>query len=182
MALRPDQTRVPVANPTSVLHGSSPHPQKCAVMQDRTILLVSSDASFVDFVREGLPAREESQLHVMETPEGAARLVGWQDVELIILHLDPFMKDRSVARLVWKAAALPRRIPILAVSDGYEPERALAMFRLGVADYLSRVDHLREILPLIDSLSAGGRMDAEWSLNAATGPIIRFDWSAFSTS
>ena len=151
-------------------------------MQDHTILLVSSDASFVDFVREGLPARDECRLHVIQMPEEAAHLIGWHSVELIIFHLDQCMENSSIARLVWEAAACPRRIPILAVSEGYEPERALAMFRLGVADYLSRVDHLREIVPLIASLSAGARKDAEGGMDAATGRIIRFEWSAFSTS
>lgn len=151
-------------------------------MQDHTILLVSSDSSFVDFVHEGLPARDVCQFHVVETPEEAAHLVGWRGVELVVLHLDPFMEDRSVACLVWEAAALPRRIPILVVGERYEPERALAMFRLGVAEYLSRVDHLHEILPLIDALGVGGRKDADCGLDVATGPMIRFDRSAFSTS
>jgi len=164
------------------LAGKLTSSQRCAVMQDRTILLVSSDAAFVDFIREGLPAWADSRLHVAETPEGAAYMAGWQKVGLIIVHLDPFMKDRSVARLVWEAAALPRRIPILAVGDGYEPERALAMFRLGVAEYLSRVDHLREILPLIESLSDGGRMDPNLGVNDAAVPLIRFAWGVFSIS
>ena len=165
-----------------VLHGSSLHPQKYLVLQDHTILLVSSDASFVDFVREGLPAWDEGRLHVVEMPEEAAHMIGWHRVKLIIFHLDQCMENSSVARLVWEAAAHLRRIPILAVSEGYEPERALAMFRLGVADYLSRVDHLLEIVPLIGSLSAGGREDVDGGINAANGPIFRFDRSAFSTS
>jgi len=151
-------------------------------MQDHTILLVSSDASFIEFIREGLPARDECRLHVVETTEEAAHMVGWQSVELIVLHLNLFMEDRPVAHLVWEAAALPRRIPILAVSDGYDPEMALAMFRLGVAEYLSRVDHLPEILPLIDALGVGGRKGTDCGLDAASGPINRLDWSPFSNS
>ncbi len=151
-------------------------------MKDHTILLVSSDATFVEFIRAGLTPRDECRLHVVETPQEAAHLVGWQGVELIVLHLNSFMEGRPLAHLVWEAAALPRRIPILAVSDEYDPEMALAMFRLGVAEYLSRGDHLPEILPLIDALGVGGRKDADCGLEAATGPIFRFDWGAFSSS
>lgn len=151
-------------------------------MRDHTILLVCSDASFVDIVRAGLAARQACRLIVIETPEEAARLIGWHSVRLVVVYLDKVLKNRSVARLIWVAAACSHRIPILAVGERYEPERAMAMFRLGVSDYLSRVDHLCEIAPLIDSLGAGGREDAGRGVDNATGPFIRFDRRTFSTS
>jgi two-component system response regulator HydG len=79
---------------------------------------------------------------------------------LILAHLDPTAHVAELTRLLSTIAATGRKVPILVLSDEYHAKQALAMLRLGVAEYLSRPLDLGRLGYLIDVLTLSTRRRA----------------------
>jgi hypothetical protein len=72
---------------------------------------------------------------------------------LVVVHLDESIDHGTVASVLRRSSIRPRPVPVLVVSESYRPEEALAMFRMGVAEYVSREDHIERLADLIGILA-----------------------------
>jgi DNA-binding response OmpR family regulator len=117
-----------------------------------TVLLVSQDAALTEAVREALsvtPGR--FPLEVADSAEEVdAETLG--EVGLLLVHLDDGDGLEPVGRLLWWSSTMRRPIPVLTLGDAFDADRDLALFRMGVADALSRAHHLERLGALIAAL------------------------------
>jgi hypothetical protein len=143
------------------------------------ILLICRDRALVEAVREAAATLPGGRpLSVAKTAEAvSARTVG--DVGLILVHLDARDGRESelepVARMLWVSSTLRRPIPVLALTDEHDAERDLALFRMGVADTLNRLDHLDRLDAVIAALSSG-REDVASLFTPAPGGAFAKAW------
>jgi DNA-binding NtrC family response regulator len=149
-------------------------------MFEATVLLISSDPALVRVARREVQLLENVRLRVIESIDGADAHAGAEGIGLIVVHLDRGVDDAQVARLLWLASTARRRIPVLAVSERYDPEQALALFRMGVADYLCRPLHLDRLAGFIDQLALRAQRVTSNSGEIGAKPRFRL-WDVFTT-
>jgi len=150
-------------------------------MRESTVLLVSHDASFVGWFDYEVGRMDALRLDAMDEVEMACARVMTEKIGMIVIHLSADIGSAEVARLLWVSSTLRRPVPVLAISERYQTDRALMLFQLGVTDYLSRLkgiaietgvpvtfgmfstrrapDYWRQYFTLADeTAAAGGRM------------------------
>jgi hypothetical protein len=112
----------------------------------RYVLLISEDGTLVEEVRgalDGLPAVHPMAVVTTVDAVSAKTLDG---VKLVVVHVGKGNNPTGpVGRLLWMSSMMRRPIPVLALVDVYKPRQALAFFRMGVADVLSRSHHLDQL-------------------------------------
>src|SRR4051794_11557731 len=122
-----------------------------------TTLLASRDAALIGAVREATKSLDRLGLEVVPTATMACDQVGRGDVLLVIVHLEEAASVGEVTRLLQTIALTSPSVVTLVVSDRHHPEQALALLRLGVADYLSRPLDLGRLAYLVDVLTLRAR-------------------------
>jgi DNA-binding NtrC family response regulator len=126
-------------------------------MVESKTLLVCKDASLIKTVQRVTGSINNLRLEVIEGIEGASALLEPGEVVLILVHLEEGADTEAVTRLLRAAAGCRQPVPLLVLSDQYHAEKALALLRLGVVDYLSRPIDLRRLAYLIDVLTVRAR-------------------------
>jgi len=113
-----------------------------------TVLLVTHNSSVAELVREEVESIDDFAFQWSEDIDRLQPELLGEEVGLVILHLDGVIDEEDIAVLLWKTSTARREIPIFAISDRYDVEEALGMFRLGVADYVSLSDN-HDSLPFV---------------------------------
>src|SRR4051812_40409687 len=127
---------------------------------DAMVLFIGRDLGLAEAVRESLAgSADRLSLAVVATAEEAgAETLG--EFGLVLAHVDEPADLEPLARLLWLSSTLRRPIPVLTLADVFDADRDVSLYRMGVADALSRSHHLDRIGGLIESLyvrQGGGR-------------------------
>lgn len=117
-----------------------------------TILLISEDARLtrsVESISQGVEA-----LHFVAVPgiDAAYEYANWDKVSLVLIHQADRGSAMQVNRILRMIAAARRPVATIVLGDPYDADQAIALLRMGVADYLglpldvSRLSYLIEVL------------------------------------
>ncbi len=123
-------------------------------MRESTVLLVSHDASFVGWFDYEVGRMDALRLDAMDEVEMACARVMTEKIGIIVIHLSADIGSAEVARLLWVSSTLRRPVPVIAISERYQIDRALMLFQLGVTDYLSRSHHRNRLRDVLAALTA----------------------------
>lgn len=129
-------------------------------MRDVTMVLISQDSTLAGVVQEVVVRTPGIRIERVQDHDEACDRVASQGAALILSHLTPAGPVAGLTRLLSTLEARGRGIPVLVLSDEYHAEQALALLRLGVADYLSRPLDLGRLGYLIDILTLARRRGA----------------------
>jgi DNA-binding NtrC family response regulator len=126
-------------------------------MPRSTTLLISPDATLIETVQRAVETLQDHALEVMAGLEKACARVERGGIALLLVHLKRESSVATLTRLLSTIAVTAQSIPTLVVSDVYYAEQALALLRLGAADYLSRPLDLGRLTYLVDVLTLKAR-------------------------
>jgi DNA-binding response OmpR family regulator len=128
-------------------------------MPESTVLLVSNDEALVGWIDYEVGRLDELRLEATDEVDSACERAIQEGVGIIVIHLSGDIETADVARLLWISSTLRRPVPVLAISERYQVDRALMLFQLGVTDYLSRSHHRNRLRDVINELTvrAGDR-------------------------
>ena len=121
-------------------------------------LLCSRDAEVIDAVRIAVSGIDGLTLDVCAGPNGIVDRLAAGRVAVILLHHGPADELANAEGLLGRLKALPRPAPVLVLSDTDDVARELALFRLGVTDYLARPLDLRRLTLLLDVHTVEARL------------------------
>jgi DNA-binding response OmpR family regulator len=124
------------------------------MMFSSTVLLIARDPAIAEFVREEAETIEGIATRwVAEIDEVCSQPLG-ENVRLVVLAFDGTIDEDEVARLLWVTSAAARHeVPLVVLSESYNVEEALTLFRLGVTDYISLADQSDSISSLVQALA-----------------------------
>ena len=127
-------------------------------MNDPKTLLVSQDSSLMMAAREVISSTRGFRLEVVAEIETACNEIFGDDRILVILvHLAGRTDFAGVTRILQAVAQAGRPVVTIALHEHENPEQALALARLGVAESLSRPLDLGRLSYLIDALTIEAR-------------------------
>jgi DNA-binding NtrC family response regulator len=126
-------------------------------MTDSTMLLVSTDTALIGSIRTVMDPLKDIHMEVVSEFDEACAWVERRGLALVLAHLNHERSVANLTRLLGTIGATMQRIPTLVVSDVYYAEQALAMLRLGAAEYLTRPLDLGRLTYLVDVLTMGAR-------------------------
>jgi DNA-binding response OmpR family regulator len=129
-------------------------------MLANSVLLICREPALVEQVRDGIGPRPGGRLDVIGDFDQACVEIEEKNPGLIAIHLDESTGAQQVCRLLWLSSLKSRHVPVLAVSETYEPREATDMLRMGVSDYVSRADHLDKLGTVIATLTQNPRKSA----------------------
>ena len=118
-----------------------------------TVLFVTHHSSVAELVREEVESIDGFAFQWSDDPQGVDSELIEEEIGLVVLHLDGTIDEGDVALLLWKTSTARREVPVFVISDRYDVEEALGMFRLGVADYISLPDHRDSLSSLCKTLA-----------------------------
>jgi DNA-binding NtrC family response regulator len=121
------------------------------------MLLISEDPALIESVDQVIRPIGGLSLRVLPAIEGTAVLESWDGVALILLHLTRRGPAPEVAGLLQLISKGRRSIATLVVAEHQDPDQALTLLRLGVADYLDWPLDLHRLAYLIEVLTVRGR-------------------------
>ena len=93
-----------------------------------------------------------------------------QGLRLVLAHLTRQCSVSNLTRLLSTMSATGVSIPTLVLSDEYYAEQALALLRIGAADYLTRPLDLSRLAYLVDVLTFRPAMHGRNRLRALPPP------------
>ena len=125
-----------------------------------TMMLVSADQALIASVRGATNALKDINLEVVPGFDEACERVERCGLVLVLAHLSQDCSIAKLTRLLGTLGATTQKVPTLVLSDDYYAEQALAMLRLGAADYLTRPLDLVRLAYLVDILTVGARRGA----------------------
>jgi DNA-binding NtrC family response regulator len=142
-------------------------------MADSTMLLISVDTALIEAVHGVMNTLKNIRMEVVSDFDEACSWVDRRGISLVLAHLNRQCSVSNLTRLLSTMSATGASIPTLVVSDEYYAEQALALLRIGAADYLTRPLDLGRLAYLVDVLTftaRHARADAVASV-AAVEPI-----------
>jgi two-component system response regulator HydG len=126
-------------------------------MAKPTTLLVTSDPSLTETVRGVVASIDGFNLEVVEGCEQACLELGRDDILVVLYHLNESRSAAGVTRLLQTIAIKRSSVVTLVLSEAHRADQALALLRLGAADYLSRPLDLNRLAYLIDLFTLSAR-------------------------
>jgi two-component system response regulator HydG len=121
------------------------------------MMLVSADNALITLVRGAVASLKDLCLEVVSEFDEACSRVERPGIVLVLAHLNQDCGIAKLTRLLGTLGATVQKTPTVVLSDQYYAEQALAMLRLGAADYLSRPLDLVRLAYLVDVLTMGSR-------------------------
>jgi hypothetical protein len=115
---------------------------------------------------------------VAGTIEEACALLPTARPRLIVVHWNHVIRYEELNRLLWATTVLAHGLPVVVVADRYRIDQATTLYRMGVAEYISRTHHLGQLGRI---LSAHLSPSPRWSSHpAAAGEPVQpaRAWSA----
>ena len=88
----------------------------------------------------------------MSSLNEAVNLVEQGEPSLVLAMISPDDEPTRLFDLVVACTKTERPVPVVVVSETYDESHALALFGMGVADYLSLADHQDRIVPIVATL------------------------------
>lgn len=122
-------------------------------MVTNQVLMISRDASLAGKVREELDSLGGLNLRVVDGVDKAFSEAIEGEQDLILAHLDAGIDRAQLGWMIGEVGIRSLPVPFVALSETYRADEAISLFRMGVADYLSRADHLDKIATVINSLT-----------------------------
>jgi hypothetical protein len=92
---------------------------------------------------------------------------------LVVVHLGKEERWAAVDVLLWSASQAKRPVPVVALSDQYDGELGLTLFRMGVTDYLALSHHRHKLPRLLRSLVAPGTSGGVFPGEGRSVPVSR---------
>lgn len=153
-------------------------------MADLTIMTVTSDAKFLDVLRDQLHEQSpgSTRMIVANSIDEACSLLPMSRPRLIVVHWTrPGCHVKDLDRLLWTTTLLAREVPVLVIADRYRIDQATMLYRMGVREYISRTQHADQLGRVLDShlrpstdgtrpvASAEGVASKPWSAATAQG-------------
>lgn len=142
-------------------------------MPDLTILTITSDSKFLSILRRRIHDQVSggSRMIVAPTVDEACSLLTTVRPRLIVVH---WTRDRGryeqLDRLLWTITVQARTTPVLVIAERYRTDQATMMFRMGVADYISRTHHLDQLGSVLSAyVPATATQDASALASDASG-------------
>jgi DNA-binding NtrC family response regulator len=117
-------------------------------MPDSTILTVTGDQDFVELLRQQLRDQGGAggPMIVARTVDEACSLVKTIRPRVVVVDWKrEGSRYEHLDRLLWTTSVLARKVPVLVIADRYRTDQATMMFRMGVAEYISRTHHLEQL-------------------------------------
>jgi DNA-binding NarL/FixJ family response regulator len=127
-------------------------------MLDPTLLTIAPDDQFLRLLQRYLRDREagECRMIVAATEEKACFLIdGRRPPRLIVVDWTRGARYEALNLLLWTTTVLEHRVPVMIVSDSYRIPQATRLFRMGVAEYISRTHHEDQIGRILDTYLSG---------------------------
>ena len=129
-------------------------------MPDSTMLLISADTALIEAVHGVMNTLKNIRMEVVSEFDEACSWVDRQGIRLVLAHLNRQCSVSKLTRLLSTMSATGASIPTLVLSDEYYAEQALALLRIGAADYLTRPLDLGRLAYLVDVLTFKARHGA----------------------
>jgi len=114
-------------------------------MLDSTFLVVTSDKDFVEILQQQIHDQSGGgcRMIVASTIDEACSLLTTALPRVVVVHWTrQAARFGQLDRLLWTTSVLSRRIPVLVIADRYRTDQATTLYRMGVAEYISRSHHL----------------------------------------
>jgi response regulator of citrate/malate metabolism len=142
-------------------------------MRDLTILTITKDEDFVPVLRHRIHDQmgSGSRMIVAGTIDEACSLLKTIRPQLVVVHWTGDSKRyEQLDRLLWTTTVLARRVAVLVIAERYRTDQATMMYRLGVAEYISRTHHLDHLGPVFATyLHLPAQVEQRASSNEASG-------------
>src|SRR5262245_5722531 len=137
-------------------------------MNSPRMLLVSQDPSLANAAHGVISSTRGFELQVVtEVETGCNEILGHDRVLVALVHLDGKTNVAGLMRILQAVAQSRRPVATIVISDHANPEQALALTRLGVAQFLSRPLDLGRLAYLIDILT----IEARYALRPRPSPV-----------
>ncbi|QEH34361.1 hypothetical protein OJF2_28980 [Aquisphaera giovannonii] len=143
-------------------------------MRDLTILAVSDDAAWLSLFWSVVRGFTGARLVIARSLEEAGELVDCTLPDMIAI--DWSSGDRrweEMDQLLWSNSILPRQATVLVTDEAYRDDTALELFRAGVDEYLSLLDHPRDLPRILGQWLGRPVAPAPTRAAADPGPVIR---------
>jgi DNA-binding NtrC family response regulator len=114
------------------------------------VLLVAASESLIAKIKA---LREGISYQLAGNAEEACSIVCKEDVQLVLIHLSDSQGEDGVADVLQATSGLERSCPTLVLVDNYQPEQAISLLKLGVADYFATPVDLAKLAFLLDVVS-----------------------------
>ena len=138
-------------------------------MPDSTMLLISADTALIEAVHGAMGTLKNLRMEVVSGFNKAYSCVDKKGLKLVLAHLNRQCSVSNLTRLLSTISATGASIPTLVLSDEYYAEQALALLRIGAADYLTRPLDLGRLAYLVDVLTFTARHGRAESVASTTG-------------
>jgi DNA-binding NtrC family response regulator len=151
-------------------------------MSASTILTITTDDAFLDLLRQQLRSHGSSKdrMIVTSSMDEACTVLQAARPRLVVVHwTGDSSRYGQLDRLLWTTSVLTRRTPVLVIAERYRTDQATMMYRMGVAEYISRTHHLDQLPQVFDAylhpVAAGGVLAGSPTEN---GDEVRKEWVA----
>jgi DNA-binding NtrC family response regulator len=119
-------------------------------MRDVTILAVSDDSNWLGHIWTELKPRGGMRLVTVSSIEDACALVDYAGARLMVVdwRSENISYDEMDA-LLWANSTLRHPAAVVVISESYEPDQALALYRMGVDEYLCMTHHADQMAAIL---------------------------------
>jgi DNA-binding NtrC family response regulator len=123
-------------------------------MSSSTILTITKDDGFLSLLREQLRSQvgPAARMIVSSSMSDACSILKSVHPRLVVLHwTGESARYDQLDGLLWTTSVLARQTPVLVIAERYRIDQATMMYRMGVAEYISRTHHLEQLGQVFDA-------------------------------
>jgi response regulator of citrate/malate metabolism len=122
-------------------------------MADQSVMTIASDDRFIQLLRWQLRGHKDGATRIMvaRSIREACSLLQEACPRLIVVDWRHGPRYDDLNQLLWKTTVLAHRVPVLIVADCYRVQQATRLYRMGVADYISRTHHEHRFGQILDA-------------------------------
>jgi DNA-binding NarL/FixJ family response regulator len=122
-------------------------------MADFTILAMTGDAKWLRRLHADLLVLGGIRIIVTESMDEACDLLDSAGARLLLVDLDPNnVTLEQVDRLLWMNSTVPHPAKVLTFSEEYSSGQALALFQMGVDEYICKSHHANQLPSIVSQL------------------------------
>jgi hypothetical protein len=122
-------------------------------MLDVTVLALAGDARWVEQLWSGLSEFAGCRLIVAETSDEAREILECVNPRLVVVNGDPnLVPDERIDEVLWSNSTLAHPATVVVAANSYDSDRAVALFQMGVDDYLGGSEHWSRLPAILGQL------------------------------